>query len=222
MKCAIVDDHAMVRAGLREVIKTVSPGMTISEADGFQGLRRILEEAPDHDLVFLDLFIPDIHGFDGLRLLRRDFPAISVVVVSSSEDPAYIEEAFRLRASGYIPKSLAGELLPHALKLIFAGGVFVPPCILSAGDTERNLTDKPQNDSENLPVDADQRAPSPRLTQRQRQILSMMRNGLSNDAISERLGLSRQTIKNHSSQIYRALGVVNRRQAGEKAQDLKI
>ena len=204
MKCIIADDHGMLRAGLRELLKSIDSDLVINEVDNFTSLYENLFQEPDTDLVLLDLIIPGITGLEGLTKIKQTWPAIAVVMVSSSEDPTLIRSAIAGGASGYVPKSTPVELLPSAFQLILAGGVYVPPLALHPSNSEKNY---PQT------YHAAGQKPSSILTPKQQRILGYIAEGFSNKEIAIQLDLAEQTVKNETSRIFKALGVTNRAMA---------
>jgi len=201
MKILVVDDHALIREALRGVLRELEDDATIGEAaDSHQALQHLAEH-PDVDLILLDLYLPGGSGFDLLTDLRQRFPAISVVVLSASSDRADITRALDLGALGFIPKSARREVMLSALKLIFAGGIYVPPEIFGR-----------QKPAATMP------SPTPRphaaaelgLTERQMDVLELMMQGKSNKLICRALGIAEPTVKNHVTAILKALKVSNR------------
>jgi DNA-binding NarL/FixJ family response regulator len=206
MKVLVVDDHALIRDALRGVLKELKDDATVVEAaDSGQALR-FTDENPDLGLVLLDLNLPDRSGFDLLTELRGRHPAISVVVLSALSDRDSVARALDLGATGFIPKSASREVMLSALRLVFSGGVYIPPEILGPREpsAKRGL------------AAAGGRPGSPRelgLTDRQVEILALMMQGKSNKAICRSLDLAEPTVKNHVTAILKALKVTNRTEA---------
>jgi DNA-binding NarL/FixJ family response regulator len=153
---------------------------------------------PDLDLVLLDLNLPDTHGFAALEALRARYPALPVVVLSSANDRASVMQALDLGAMGYIPKDSSNEVLLSALRLVLSGGIYIPPEILARSEHPRRA---PR-------VLADLG-----LSEREARVLTLLLEGKSNKLISRELDLAESTVKNHVTQILRALGVTSRTQA---------
>src|SRR5690606_26785786 len=101
----IADDHPLVRGALRQTLEAAYTGCVVREAASYDELRKVLAEADDPDLILLDLHMPGMSGFIGLMMLRSEYPAIPVIVVSASEDPATVQRAIDYGASGFVPKS---------------------------------------------------------------------------------------------------------------------
>ena len=204
MKILVVDDHVLIREALRGVLKELKEDAAIVEAPGSRQAMQRIAENPDLELILLDLNLPDSSGFDVLAELRERHPAISVVMLSASNDRDDIARALDLGALGFIPKSAPREVMLGAFKLIFAGGIYVPPEIL---DRSR-AAPKASARSERPPTAADLG-----LTERQMDVLVLMMQGKSNKAICRVLDLAEPTVKNHVTAILKALKATNRTQA---------
>ncbi|WP_292593567.1 response regulator transcription factor, partial [Mesorhizobium sp.] len=130
MKILVVDDHVLIREALRGILKELKDDAEIIEAPDSRRAMQCVEANPDLELILLDLNLPDSSGFDVLAELRERHPALSVVMLSASNNRDDIARALDLGALGFIPKSAQREVMLSALKLIFAGGIYVPPEIL--------------------------------------------------------------------------------------------
>ena len=206
MKILVVDDHALIRDALRGVLKELQDDATVVEAADSRQALRLTEGNPDLGLVLLDLNLPDRSGFDLLAELRGRHPAISVVVLSALSGRDSVARALDLGATGFIPKSASREVMLSALRLVFSGGVYIPPEILGWREPPARR---------GLPA-AGSGPGSPRelgLTDRQVEILALMMQGKSNKAICRTLDLAEPTVKNHVTAILKALKVTNRTEA---------
>jgi len=208
MKVLVVDDHALIRDALRGVLKELKDDASVVEAADSRQALRLAGENPDLGLVLLDLNLPDRSGFEVLAELRARHPAISVVVLSALSDRDSVARALDLGATGFIPKSASREVMLSALRLVFSGGVYIPPEILGPrGEQPSAKRGQPA---------AGARPGSPRelgLTERQGEILALMMQGKSNKAICSVLALAEPTVKNHVAAILKALKVKNRTEA---------
>jgi DNA-binding NarL/FixJ family response regulator len=176
MKILLVDDHALIRDALRGVLKELAYEATVLEAADSRQAMRLVEANPDLHLILLDLNLPDRDGFAVLADLRRRHATISLVVLSASDDRDSILRAIDLGALGFIPKSAPHDVIVNALRLVFSGGVYIPPEALARTRAETR---------EAMP--ATQRPMSPAdcgLTERQLEVLALMMEGKSNKAIS--------------------------------------
>jgi DNA-binding NarL/FixJ family response regulator len=203
MKILVVDDHLLIREALRGVLKELrSDAAVLESADSGQAMQLIAEHA-DIGLILLDLNLPDRDGLSVLAELRERYPATSVVVLSAQQDRGSVVKALDLGALGFIPKSAEREVMRAALELVFAGGIYIPPEILSRQEPVL---------SQSIP----QPPVPPRdlgLTERQLEVLALMMRGKSNKAISRVLDLAEPTVKNHITAILRTLKVTNRTEA---------
>ena len=208
MKTLVVDDHVLIREALRGVLKELKQDVAIAEAsDSRQAMQQIAEH-PDFELILLDLNLPDRSGFDVLTEIRQHHPAISVVMLSASTDRDDIAKALDLGALGFIPKSAPREVMLSAFKLIFAGGIYVPPEILGRPQSAPVPVATPSARSGG-PLSAAELG----LTERQMDVLGLMMHGKSNKAICRVLDVAEPTVKNHVTAILKALKATNRTEA---------
>jgi DNA-binding NarL/FixJ family response regulator len=201
MKILLVDDHDLIRDALAGVLREIEPGAQILDAPSGRLALDLANGHGDLDLVLLDLVLPDASGFDLLDRLREQLPSCAVVVLSASEDRADIARALDLGALGFIPKRAPRAVMISALKLVFAGGIYVPPEILS----------QPQRRTPAPPAAALTERHG--LTGRQADVLTLMMQGKSNKAIGRVLDLAEPTVKNHVTAILKALRATNRTEA---------
>jgi DNA-binding NarL/FixJ family response regulator len=201
MKILLVDDHALIRDALRSVIKELMADASVLEASDCRQAMRLIQDHPDLHLVLLDLYLPDQSGFALLANLRERYAAISTVVLSASSDRDSVLRALNLGALGYIPKSAPREVIVSALRLVFSGGVYIPPEALAPVETKEAKRLQPAS-----PADAG-------LTQRQVEVLVLMMRGKSNKAISRLLDVAEPTVKHHVTAILKALRAANRTEA---------
>lgn len=193
----IADDHPLFRGALRQALEGMFEGVTIVETGSLDEMAAALEADEDVDLVLLDLNMPGVRGFSGLLLLRAQFPAVPVMVVSATEDPVAIRRCMELGASGFIPKSLGIEAIRGAVAKVLEGGVWTPPDIdVAARDEATDLVNRLSS-----------------LTPQQVRVLMMLSEGLLNKQIAYELGVSEATVKAHVSAILDKLGVDSRTQA---------
>jgi two-component system nitrate/nitrite response regulator NarL len=211
MKYLIVDDHAVLRNGLKALLQQAEANPLVLEAgDGAEGLRLALLHK-DLDAVFLDLEMPGISGMSAIESFGKQLPELPVIVLSSSEDPRDVRRALAAGALGYVPKSASSGTLLAALQFVLQGNVYVPPLMLK---------------DSTLPAADVKIAIAPeaaeRLTGRQLDVLRQLERGLSNKEIASALNLSEKTVKVHVTSIFKAFNVVNRTQAAMMARKIGI
>lgn len=207
MKLLVVDDHALIRDGVRGVVKDLIPDAVVLDASDCAQAARLLEQHPDIELVLLDLKLPDGDGFSLLSELRANRPATAVVMLAGDDAPKTIATALDQGALGFIPKSASRAVMMNALRLVLSGGIYVPPEIL-AREAPRQGQPAPRS-----PGDFG-------LTERQSDVLTFMLRGQSNKTIAHALDLAEPTVKNHVTAILKALKVTNRTEAVVAARQL--
>ena len=195
----IADDHPLYCDALRAVVPQACPDADIGEAASQEEVLAAVAAGRPFALVLLDLNLPGATGLTGLTALRRAVPATPIVVVSAVDDPKIMQDVIMGGASAFVPKSAPGQVLINALRVILAGGTYMPTGIFAALR------------------ESDSGTPAQDLTLRQRRVLELLSTGLSNKQIARALDISEITVKAHVSAIFRKLGVSNRVQAGLEA-----
>ena len=202
MHILIADDHAMLRSGLALVLKGAFDAVEVTEAGDLPETLELLQQNSRVDVILLDLKMPGMNGFDGLRQVRKLAARTPVAILSAYSDRDLISEALAAGAKGYIPKASNESVLRHALALLREGGSYIPPEILAQDSGQDDQTP-------GLPADS----PLRELTPRQLDTLALLVEGCSNKEIARRLGVIESTVKTHVKIILRKLGVSNRTQA---------
>jgi DNA-binding NarL/FixJ family response regulator len=206
MKILVVDDHPLILEALKQVLRDLDPDIEVLEArDARQAIGQASEH-PELALVLLDLTLPGKHGFELLAELRRDSPELPVVVLSATEDRDTVMRAINDGAMGFIPKTSKTEVLIAALRLVFSGGVYLPPSAFS-------MHEGAATGDARLPMPATRSPRDAGLTERQAQVLALLVQGKSNKLICRALDLAEGTVKIHVTAILRALNVSNRTEA---------
>lgn len=199
MKMLCVDDHAVMRQGLAALLMGAGAADAVVEAASLAEGLAAAGAASDLDAVLLDLQLPDVEGVAGVAAFVALNPTLPIIVISASEAAGDVRAALEAGALGYVPKSASPETLVSAVRLVMAGGIYVPPLMLRAG------------------ADGADGAGVAALTPRQREVLAALGAGLSNKEIGRRFELSEKTVKVHVGAILKALGVANRTQAARAA-----
>jgi DNA-binding NarL/FixJ family response regulator len=202
MRVLIADDHPLVRDALARTVRELEGGAEVLEAGDLEALLRLAREG-GADLALVDLNMPGMGGLAGVHRLRTEAPTLPVVVASGQEDAATIRAVLAAGALGFIPKSERPEVLLGALRLVRAGGVYVPPRLIAAPAAPATAT-------------------TGDLTPRQLDVLACLMRGEPNKLIARALGLTEGTVKIHIAAILRVLQVRNRTEAVLRASELGI
>lgn len=204
LKLLVIEDHALVREGLVQVLHQLEKDVEVFEAGECDTALAVLEAEQEFDLVLLDIALPGVDGLACLNIFRSRFPSTPVVVVSAYDDAHTVNRALKHGASGFIPKAYSTERLLAAIRQVLTGSIHTPEQLM------------PINLAPDLaPAPAVQQAPASEfgLTERQGEVLGLMSKGKSNRDIATLLGLSEGTVKIHITAIFKALGVSSRTQA---------
>ncbi|QNM95364.1 response regulator [Chitinimonas koreensis] len=199
MKILLVDDHTLFREGMVSLLHKLDPQAAIVGVGQAEQAHTLLDEGMRPDLLLLDLELGGESGSAVLRELRARHPALPVVVVSGHDEPEVILAAINDGAMGFVPKSASSDVMIAALRLILAGGIYLPCEALALG-----------------PVAAPLRSGKPGelgLSPRQTEVLHRVLKGMSNKQICRELDISPATVKSHISAILRVLNVTTRTQA---------
>src|SRR5882672_4957848 len=203
MKVLLIDDHVLIRDALRGVLKELTDDAIVLEASDCRQAMRLIEAHPDLHLILLDLNLPDRDGFAVLVDLRKRYATISLVVLSAFHDRDNVLRALDLGALGFIPKSSPRDVMVNALRLVFSGGIYIPPEALGRPESKEQ---QPVTERRVSPADLG-------FTGRQMEVLALMMYGKSNKAISRILDVAEPTVKHHVTAILKALKVANRTEA---------
>ncbi|GJH13636.1 response regulator transcription factor [Caballeronia novacaledonica] len=200
MRVLIVDDHALFRAGLALLLKELYPDIELLQASTrMEGVQRAQQEKLN--MVFLDLDLPDGHGFGALTELKESRPSLPVIVTSADERVETIGHCVELRAMGYVPKSAPPEALHAAISAVLAGGVFLPAS--SIDHLRRENAVLPQQPTETVSSGETKisTAKDLRLAPREFECLTWLTRGLPSKAIATRMGLEDITVRKYVSNL---------------------
>jgi len=197
IRVVIADDHAVVRRGLEQLLASLGDVEVVgAAADGLEAIE--LVDATDAvDVVLMDLEMPRCDGIEATRRLQEDHPDVSVVVLTSFSDRERILDALDAGAVGYLLKDAEPEELARGVRAAAEGESPLAPVAASAV----------------LQARRDGRHPVADLTEREREVLDLVGEGLPNKLIARRLGISEKTVKSHLTRVFQAIGVTDRTQA---------
>jgi DNA-binding NarL/FixJ family response regulator len=205
MKVLIVDDHALIREALHNVLKQLQRETVILEASNSRQVMRLVEEHPDLSLILLDVNLPDRDGFSVLGELRERYATIAIIVLSAVDDQDTVKRAFKLGALGFIPKTTERDVMLNAIQLVLSGGIYIPSEIL---DREQTTSPRPANILSIRELLSDLG-----LTGRQIEVLALLMQGKSNKVIANTLNMGVPTVKNQITVVLKALKVTSRTEA---------
>ncbi len=195
IRILIVDDHAVVRAGLRLLLAQEEDIEPVGEAGS--GRDAVFQaRALKPDVILMDVVMPDKTGLDVLPTLVREHPETKILLLSMQDDPRYVREAFAAGASGYVLKEAADSEVVAAVREVARGGRYVNPELGA-----RLVTAE---------VEAERQAESDPLSDREREVLRLLALGHTNQEIAKRLYISVRTAETHRAHIMRKLRLVSR------------
>ncbi|CCG42255.1 response regulator transcription factor [Magnetospirillum molischianum] len=203
MRILVADDHKLVRDGLRPFLRELDSEAEIIDAASLEEAVAAIEGAPRPDLVLLDLMMPGMTGLDGLTRIKTLAPGIPVVIVSGYSSRDHVQAAVQAGAAGFIPKTVGGNAMVNALRLVLSGETYLPSS--SFFETTGSAPAAVRQTGAPPPFD--------RLSRREGEILAQLIEGRTNKEIAQALNLQEITIKVHLRNVYRKIGAANRAQA---------
>lgn len=205
LQVLLIDDHALFRSGLLELLERRGIKVVAAVAEGVEGIRKVRELKPD--VVLLDIRMPQMSGLETLRRLREEDKEVPVIMLTTSQDEEDVVDALRTGAQGYLLKDMEADELVKALEQIAGGQTVVAPDL--AGILARVV--------QGGEVTRKQASPFSELTPREMEILTHLAEGQSNKVIGRELGIADGTVKLHVKSILRKLGVHSRVEAAVMA-----
>lgn len=195
IRVIIVDDHAVVRSGLQQFLATTGDIELVGmAADGLEAIEVTAQTSPD--VVVMDLSMPNLDGVEATRRISAEHPSSRVLVLTSFSDRTRIMDALSAGADGYLLKHSDPEEIAAAIRSVHTGDAPLDP------KAARALLESRRTATE-----------SGSLTDRERQVLDLVRQGLANKQVARKLGISERTVKAHLTSVFSTLGVSDRTQA---------
>ena len=210
--CLVCDDHALVREALAGMVRLGWPGIDVAEAADFPAAWAHAERG--FDVCIADLAMPGATPLDGIDGLRRAGPGMPILIVTGAQDDALLLALLERGVAGFAPKTSTGGIIEAALRLILAGGRYLPPRLAQIAASQRDVAAAPPATREAAAGD--------RMTARQLAVLRLVAGGRSNKEIAQALDLAPSTVKTHLAQIQAALGAKNRTEAAIRARSLDL
>lgn len=206
--CLIADDHLLLREALAGMIHMGWPDAVILQSGDFISARQQAEHKPD--LIIVDLVMPGASPREGIQSIIKVAPDSRILVVTGTQDDELLLDLLQMGVSGFAPKTSSSAILDAAIRLILAGGYYLPPRMIDIAAARLEDGASVNISNTNIVV-------AERLTDRQMDVLRLMVKGQSNKEIARSLELSPSTVKSHISQILICLGAANRTDAAIKA-----
>ncbi|PEI90408.1 DNA-binding response regulator [Bacillus pseudomycoides] len=203
IKVLLVDDHTVVLKGLAFFLSMQEDLELVGEANnGKEALKKIGEAQPD--IVLMDLYMPEMDGIEATSCIKKEYPNVKVLVLTSFSDQAHVLPALKAGASGYILKDVEPDQLVEAIRSAYKGNIQLHPDIASAL-LSQTLPQEEKQESSNIHVDV--------LTARENEVLQLLAKGMSNKEIASVLVITEKTVKAHVSSILGKLNLSDRTQA---------
>jgi two-component system, NarL family, response regulator LiaR len=196
IRVMLVDDHTMVRRGLATFLKVFADLELVGEAAGGEAAVQLCERIRP-DIVLMDMVMPEMDGATATRAIRQRFPSVQVIALTSFTEEDLVQRAIQAGAIGYLIKDVSAEELAEAIRAAHAGRGTLSPAALQVLIRTSGRSPTPGDD----------------LTAREREVLALMAEGLSNTEIAKKLIVSPSTIKSHVSNILSKLEVTSRTEA---------
>ena len=201
IKVAIVDDHALIREGIKKLLELEDAFDIVALAgDGYEALELIKTTRPD--VILLDINMPNMNGIDCLKQIKTHYTDTKVIMLTIHEDAEYLIETISIGAEGYVLKDADVSSLIKAIQKVVQGEVYIHPTLSGILVREYKRKDKNMDD-----------AIGNSLTKREYEVIRLISKGYNNKEIATELYISEKTVKNHVSNIFKKIKVTDRTQA---------
>ena len=215
MKVLVIDDHPLIQHAMTSLVQQLGEAVEVVAVGAAQPARDALAAGRDFDLAVLDLDLGGEDGFALLEELRSGYPALPIVIVAATDHRDDVMRAIDKGALGFVPKCAGNDTLLSALRMVLAGGIYLPPSVMRT-PASREPARRVASSHWDEHADSERSAAiiaGLNLTPRQKQVLTLLLRGQSNKLIARALNLSVETIKDHVAAVLRALNVATRTQA---------
>lgn len=197
VRVVLADDHPLVRQGIRTMLDASTEVDVVAEASNGEELIELVS-MHHPDVVVVDIRMPEMDGLEAVRRIRRDHPDVRALMLTVHDEDAYVHEAIKAGASGYLLKTVSEEELVKGINAVAAGKAMLHPVIT------RQLID------EFAEMSRGDSKPPQELSKREQDVLQLLAYGKSNKEIARALGIGAQTVKTHVSHIFTKLGAADR------------
>lgn len=195
----LVDDHEMVRTGLKMLLESQSDLVIVAEAsNGAQAVQMVSDYKPD--VVIMDITLPDMSGIEATRKIKESHPDVSIVALTIHEDEQYFFEMLQAGAAGYVPKRAAPDDLIDAIHAAYEDEIYLYPSL--AKTLVEDFLERTHLDNDEASLDV--------LTPREKEVLELLAKGNSNEKIADLLSISKHTVARHRENLMRKLEIHNR------------
>ena len=204
IRALIVDDYPVVREGLRTMLSTDRTVQVVGEAaDGAEAVAMVAEKKPD--VVLMDIRMPNMDGVEATRQIKDKYPSTAVIVLTMYDSDAYVIDAVRAGASGYLLKDASRELLLHTIRTVSSGTTLIRTDLLFEAISSLIHPKQAFQETEVSTIQALEE-----LTPREREVLQLVAEGHTNKEIGKELGITEDTVKKHMQSILAKLDTTNR------------